>query len=213
MIRIGLVDGALPPDWPDLDRQSRFCTPDGEAFAGEHACAMARTIGRHARAARISNAVVFPGRLGTSLDIVCRALAWLAEDPPDIVLCAFGTAGTSPDLAMAVARLQTQGATVVASSPARGEAVYPAALYGVVSVQGDARCADGELSRLDLPLATFGACPRATGTDGIGGASAAAAHLAGLLAAEKHTSPTPGLSSLDPYVRYRGRERRTTEGS
>ncbi|GAB4512773.1 MAG: hypothetical protein Tsb0019_09700 [Roseibium sp.] len=212
MIRIGLVDGALPADWPGLDRQGRFCAAGGADFAGRHAAAMARTIARHAPSVRVSNAVVFPGRLSTSLDIVCAALAWLAEDPPDIVLCAFGTPRSSPELAVAVARLQKDGAIVVASSPARGEAVYPAAFRGVVSVQGDARCASGELSRLDLPHAVFGACPVAAGAPDIRGASPAAAHLAGLLAAEKRASRSSGLSSLEAHVRYHGREMRSAQG-
>ncbi|MEO9775631.1 hypothetical protein [Roseibium sp.] len=211
MTRIGLVDGALPPAWPDLAGQDWFCEADGAPHSGDHAVAMTRTIRARANAVDVLNAVVFPGRLSTSLEAICNALAWLAEDPPDIVLCAFGMARSSADLAIAIARLQREGAIIVASAPAQGGSVYPAALYGVVSVQGDARCAPGELSRLDLPHATFGACPQAAGSCGIRGASTAAAHVAGLLA---HRDPALSASAsalLEPHIRYRGRERRNDQ--
>lgn len=207
MTRIGLIDGALPADWPGLERQAWLCEADGTPHAGQHAAAMARTIQSHAPEAAIVNAVVFPGRLATRLPYLRTALDWLADTPPDLVLCAFGMARSSVDLSIAVSRLQQAGTIVIASAPARGELVYPAALYGVVSVQGDARCVPAELSRLDLPHAVFGACPEAAGYQDIRGASPAAAHAAGLLAAcergRDHVS-----ACLEGFVRYRGRERR-----
>ena len=207
MIRIGLVDGALPMDWPGLERQAWFCETDGTPHAGQHAAAMAQTLQAHAAEAKIVNAVVFPGRLVTTLPYVRAAFDWLADTPPDIVLCAFGMMRSSVELGLAVARLQQAGTTVLASAPARGGVVYPAALYGVLSVQGDARCASSELSRLDLPHAVFGACPEAVGHPDIRGASPAAAHAAGMLAAREEATAW-GVRSLEGAVRYRGRERR-----
>jgi hypothetical protein len=209
LIRIGLIDGALPPDWPGLSGESKFCEADDAGFAGGHAIAMAQTIQAHAADVEVWNAVVFPGRLATSLESVRDALMWLGEDPPEIVLCAFGMTRASVELAVAVSRLQRSGTVVVASAPARGDAtVYPAALHGVITVQGDARCGPKELSRLDLPHATFGACPRAAGTGNICGASPAAAHVAGLLAHELKAKAGPASICLEPHVRFRGRERR-----
>lgn len=207
MIRVGLIDGALPEDWPGLERQARFCEADGTPHAGTHAAAMARTIRAHAPEARFVNAVVFPGRLATSLQHVCAALDWLADDPPGIILCAFGMARSSVDLGITVSRLQQAGTTLVASAPARGGLTYPATLYGVLSVQGDARCKPEELSRLDLPQAVFGACPEAAGFPEIRGASPAAAHAAGLLAASEGETGR-GARCLEGCVRYRGRERK-----
>jgi len=208
MTRIGLIDGALPQDWPGLTVQARFCEVDGTDHACMHATAMARTVQAHAGEVSIVNAAVFPGRLATSLHHVRAALHWLADNPPDIVLCAFGLARSSVDLGLAVSGLQQAGATIIASAPARGGPIYPAGLYGVMSVQGDARCAPGDLSRLDLPHAVFGACPQATGAPDIRGASAAAAHVAGLLAACEEATTGRASSCLETYVRYRGRERR-----
>lgn len=208
MTRVGLIDGALPSDWPGLAGQEWFCAQDGAELASAHAIAMAQTVCSHAKDVQMLNAVVFPGQLSTSLQSVCDALSWLAEDPPDIVLCAFGMARSSIEMSVAVARLQQAGSLIVGSAPARGGNAYPAAIDGVLSVQGDARCGLDELSRLDLPHAVFGACPIAVGPEDIRGASAAAAHLAGLLAKSAQESEGNALYGLQTFVRYRGRERR-----
>lgn len=208
MIRVALVDGALPEDWPGLERQQRFCDADGERFAVDHAIAMARTIQHYSGPVSLVNAVVFQGRLATSVGTVCDALDWLAEDPPDLILCAFGMNQTTAELAVAVSRLQRDGTVFVASAPSRGEAVYPAGLFGVMSVQGDTRCRPGELSRLDLPHAKYGASPKAIGDEALRGASPAAAHLSGLLAAEMPEARGPISARLENHVRYRGRERK-----
>lgn len=210
MIRIGLIDGALPKDWPGLERQAWFCESDGTPHAGMHASAMAKTFQAHAPYVQIVNAVVFPGRLATSHIPVCATLDWFCKDPPEIVLCAFGMARSSVELGIVVARLQQAGSTIIASAPARGGLVYPAALYGVLSVQGDARCGLQELSRLDLPHAVFGACPEAAGFPEIRGASPAAAHAAGLLAACQAEAGR-GARCLEGHVRYRGRGWRREE--
>jgi hypothetical protein len=80
-----------------------------------------------------------------------------------------------------------------------------------LSVQGDARCAPEELSRLDLPQASYGACPVAVGAPDIRGASPAAAHLAGILAKSIGTSAGEPTAGLEDFVRYRGREQRRHE--
>lgn len=206
MIRIGLIDGALPLDWPGLKDQRWFCSGDGAPVAQTHAEAMAAMVSGYCREVEFHNAVVFPGRLGTSVEAVCGAFHWFAETQPDIVLCSFGTARTSLDLGLRIARLLVNGSLVVASAPARGEKVYPAALPGVVSVQGDARCAPGEFSRLDLPHADFGACPEIPRYPGIRGASAAAAHIVGQLAVARSQNGHAGTDSLLAAVRYHGRE-------
>ncbi|MCK7615503.1 hypothetical protein [Roseibium sediminicola] len=207
MIRTGLIDGALPKDWPGLEHQAWFCESDSTPHAGMHAAAMAKTIQSHAPDIKLVNAVVFPGRLAAAHIQVCAALDWFCKDPPDILLCAFGMARSSVELGLAVARLQRAGSILIASAPARGGLVYPAGLYGVLSVQGDARCGPQELSRLDLPQAVFGACPEAVGFSEIRGASPAAAHAAGLLAACQ-VETGRGARCLEGAVRYRGRERR-----
>lgn len=211
MIRVGLIDGALPPDWPGVTARRRFCTIDGADLSRKHASAMATTIGAYCEDFEIINAVVFPGSLSTTLGMVCDALEWLGDDPPDIVLCSFGSARASVELSVMTSRLQNAGSLVVASAPARGNPVFPAAYPDVISVQGDARCGPGEISRLDLPQATYGACPQALGVPEIRGASAAAAHAAGLLAQSGTTSAPVSSGDLLQHVRYTGRERKSPE--
>ncbi len=209
MIRIGLIDGALPDARADLFDQIRLCEADGSPAAENHAGAMADTIRAQAGEVHFVNAVVFPGRLATSVATVCAALDWLVENPPEIVLCSFGMALPSVELTAKTHALLQAGSLIVASAPARGEPVYPAAIDGVVSVQGDARCLPGELSRLDLPQATYGACPAATCNPDIRGASVAAAHMAGLLAKHWRGTADNTLAALETAIRYHGRERRT----
>jgi hypothetical protein len=208
MIRVGFIDGALPADWPGLASQNRFCEPDGAPLAEVHAKAMAATVTGYRDDLEIINAVVFPGKLVTSVENVCSALDWFAEDPPEIVLCSFGTTRSSLHLSLMTARLLLSGCLVVASAPARGEMVYPAGTPGVVSVQGDARCAPGEFSKLDLPHAQFGACPAVDGYPDIQGASAAAAHVAGQLAADWNLADEKRIDALLTTIKYHGRERR-----
>jgi len=209
MIRIGLIDGPLPKDFPDLAGQARFCPEDGSPHARHHAMAMAETIRSHRDRIAFINAAVFPGQLSTSLQAVCDALDWLASSPPDIVLCSIGIARPSTELFVKINAFLQAGSLVVASAPARGNKVYPAAIDGVISVQGDARCGPKDLSRLDLPNAAFGACPVAAGHPDIRGASPAAAHMAGHLAQNWQGSAAETLEALGPAIRYRGRERRT----
>lgn len=210
MIRVGLVDGALPEDFPGLGASRLFCPHDGAVAATHHATAMAATIASHAPDVGFLGAVVFAGRLATSLQSVCDALHWLAADPPDIVLCSFGMANASLELLLAAARLQQAGCVIVASAPARGAPVFPAAFDDVISVQGDARCRPDEISRLDLPQAAYGASPVAHGHPDVRGASAAAAHLAGLLAGAGPVSIGSAARTLGGFVRYTGCERKTS---
>lgn len=210
MIRVGLVDGALPAGTPGLVASRSFCPNDGNPLAATHASAMAATIALHAPDACLVSAAIFPGRLAANLQTVCDALDWLAGDPPHLVLCSFGMAHSSLELFLAVSRLQQAGSLIVASAPARGSPVYPAALEGVISVQGDARCGPNELSRLDLPQATYGACPVAHDYPDIRGASAAAGHVAGLLASAGRKSGAPAEETLRGSIRHVHRERKTS---
>jgi hypothetical protein len=97
---------------------------------------------------------------------------------------------------------------LIASTPARGAPVYPAAYPGVLRVTGDARCGPAEVSALGGVPADYGACVR--DVDGTpGGASLAAAHVTGLLAAGLAAAATDAAVVLGRAVRFRARERRT----
>ncbi|WP_321333875.1 hypothetical protein [Breoghania sp.] len=204
MTRVALLDGPLPVSYPALCAQKRFIKADGATAACAHALAMATTILRHAPDVEFINAIVFPGRLATSVSCLCDALEWIAQDPPEIVLCSFGLARSSLELEMRISALQAAGTLFVASSPVHREKIYPAAYADVLSVQGDARCKPSELSQLGLPGARYGACVIAPEAPGVQGASVAAAHVGGVLAASWRGRPDTTLQAFGRRIRYRG---------
>lgn len=209
MSLVALVDGLLRPDHPAFAEAVDLTgAAVAESPAGRHALAMASAIGQGAPGARILSLAVFAGTLATRAEILARALSVAAEREVDIVHCSLGLARDDPGVAAAVARLLQKGAVVVAAAAARGGPVWPAALPGVIAVQGDARCGPGEWSRLHLPTADYGADPRLAGDPAIGGASVAAAHLTGIIAASGVLGERDARRMLDDGAAHIGRERR-----
>ncbi len=211
MTRIALIDGPL--------QVGEFgCTeivdPDGLAVfqspAGRHASAVAATIRAEAPSAEILSIPVFRGKLSARVQDLCTALDLARQSRAPIVHCSLGLARNDAAVASAVHALS--GRIVVASAPARGDPVWPAALPEVFAVQGDARCAPGEWSVLDLPSADYGACPRPTGAGHIAGASIAAARMTGILAARGELSADGARAWLHAAGSFYGRERRTETG-
>lgn len=203
-LRVALVDGPLAPDHPRLGRRLALREGPAESPAGLHAAALAGAVLRHAPEAVIDSLVVFDGGLSTDAASVAAALG--AAGGAEVVLCAFGLARDDPAIAAATAALLARGALVVAASPARGGPVWPAAIPGVIAVQGDARCGPEHWSH--LAPGRFGACPAAGA--GVRGASAAAGHLAGHLARliADRGSREEALSALEAGAAFRGPERR-----
>lgn len=203
---IALIDGPLATETPGLAARVDLCElhpQAAESPAALHASHMAAAIRANAPKVRLLGISVFPGRLATSLTTVAEALRRAAESEAEIVHCSFGHAEASPLLTDAVAAVLAAGKLLVASAPARGVPVYPAGYDGVLSVQGDARCAPGQWSLLDLPGARFGACPGGPGAL-VRGASLAAAHFTGLLA---RACGQEGTDAMLQTPSFTGRER------
>ncbi|UWQ26848.1 hypothetical protein K3553_18875 (plasmid) [Leisingera aquaemixtae] len=203
---IALIDGPLAADTSGLASRMDLCELHpgaAESPAALHASHMAAAIRVNAPEAQFLGLSIFPGRLSTSLATLAEALRRAAESEAEIVHCSFGHGEARPLLAEAVAAVLAAGKLLVASAPARGAPVYPAGCDGVLSVQGDARCASGQWSLLDLPGARFGACPGAPGAP-VRGASLAAAHFTGLLA---RASLQDGIEAMLQTPAFRGRER------
>ncbi|WP_264214558.1 subtilisin-like serine protease QhpE [Leisingera thetidis] len=203
---IALIDGPLPASTPGLSARADVCTLHpraAESPAALHASHIAAAIRANAPAARLLGFSIFPGRLATSAATVADALHRAAESEAAIVHCSFGHASASPALAEGVAAVLHTGKLLVASAPARGTPVYPAACEGVLAVQGDARCSPGQWSLLNLPGARYGACPGNPGAV-VRGASLAAAHFTGLLA---RACAQDGLESMLQTPAFTGRER------
>ncbi|WP_291730419.1 hypothetical protein [Leisingera sp. F5] len=203
---IALIDGPLAADTPGLACRTDICKPHPRAAdspAALHASHMAAAIRTNAPKARLLNLTIFPGRLATSLATVAKALHRAAESEAAIIHCSFGHTDANPLLTDAVAAVLQAGKLLVASAPARGAPVYPAACNGVYSVQGDARCAPGQWSLLNLLGAQFGACPGGPEMP-VRGASLAAAHFTGLLARARMGC---GVRAFLQIPAFTGRER------
>lgn len=134
--------------------------------------------------ARFGVAQVFGAALRTDCVTVARALDWLLEQGVAVVNLSLGVRQDHPLLRTACERALAQGCILIASTPARGEPVFPAAYPGVIRVMGDARCAPGQHSALLLPHADLGACVLPPGGQRAqAGASLGCAHLSGRAAA------------------------------
>jgi len=209
MIRVGLVDTGIGPSLGRSVAAAKafIATPPG-GNAYSHGTTVARVILHHAPHARLLSAQAFGPRDRADAAAVAEALRWLIAERARLVNLSLGLAHDREALRAAVAEALAAGLILIASTPARGAPVYPAAYPGVLRVTGDARCQPGEISALGGVPADYGACPR--DLDGTpGGASLAAAHVTGLLARGLSAARNDAAAILDRAVRFRGRERRT----
>ena len=148
----------------------------------------------------------------TSGSAVAAALDWAVARGARLIHMSLGLAADRAVLAAAVARAADAGCVLVASTPARGAAVYPATYPGVLRATGDARCAPGELSALGPRL--FGGCPRLAladiGQSGFGrGASIGAAWVSRAILEERVDATAAAVASaLTARARHLGRERK-----
>jgi subtilisin family serine protease len=207
-IWVGLIDTpiaaslagsiAAAKDFADLPRA-------GDAFS--HGTTVAQIILHHAPDARLLCAQAFGPGGRAEPAAVADALRWLIAARARLVNLSLGLPHDRDVLRAAVAEALAAGLILIASTPARGAPVYPAAYPGVLRVTGDARCAPGQISALGGEPADYGACPcDLKGTPG--GASLAAAHLTGLLARGLNPPGSDAAAILSRAVRFQGRERR-----
>ena len=208
-VAVGLLDTALAP---------RFAVRAARSFVAEvratgHGDALAQILCSGAPRIELLSAAVFDGRAPASADAVADGLHWLIGQGAQLINLSFGLREDRKALRCACAQALERGVLLVASAPAQGAAVFPAAYPQVLRITGDARCAPGEFSALDNGQAEFGACvggPRHRPGEPGGGASWAAAHasaaLAAWLAAGGAGEPRQQLLGL---CRYHGAERRS----
>src|ERR1700722_16393917 len=160
--RVALIDSC--GEWPGAVDAAAFIDESataacGTATRGVRRCAMgADATGHGSRLARLlsdGGAVfelmlgqVFWGKTPASAAAVAAALDWAVAGGANLIHMSLGLAADRGVLAGAVLRAVSAGCVVVASAPARGGVVYPAAYRGVIRGTGDARCGTGELSCL-----------------------------------------------------------------
>ncbi|MEM7224757.1 MAG: S8 family serine peptidase [Pseudomonadota bacterium] len=222
-IAVGILDSGLDADLAPRASSAFRLGADGTvetAAAAPDAIGHGNVLARHilaaAPSATLINAQVFSERLASAPKTIAAGLDWLVAERARVINLSFGVREDRAVLRHACARALDAGAILVAAAPARGALPYPAAYPGVLSVQGDARCAPGQVSRLGDPLPEFGTLARSLVAlpEGslFGGASWAASHFTGLVAAYLTAHPEGDLAQVrdhfDRIATYRGPERR-----
>ena len=166
--RAALIDSC--GEWPGAVAEAAFVDEGGGTGARTvRSCAAGLdAMGHGSRVARLLTdgdaefelmlGQVFLGKAPASAAVVAAALDWAVEGGAGLIHMSLGLAADRAVLAEAVLRAVGAGCVVVASAPARGGVVYPAAYPGVIRGTGDARCGPGELSCLGPGF--FGGCPR-----------------------------------------------------
>jgi len=195
----------------DGARSVRWCATEADATG--HGSRVARLLMEEACAFELMLAQVFLGALPASAATVAAAVDWAVTGGANLIHMSLGLAADRAVLGGAVLRAVGVGCVVVASVPARGGVVYPAAYPGVIRGTGDARCGPGELSCLGPGF--FGACPRwlasgvQDGTGSVAGASVGAAWVTRSILSEP-TGRDAGevIDSMTAKAKYLGRERR-----
>lgn len=181
-IRVAIVDSGI--NFPTHARRN-FSVVAADANALGHGSAIARRVLAAAPDAELLDARIFAASDRCDPARVVAAIDWAVELGAQVINLSFGQRAPNAALRAACTRAAVAGVLLVASAPARGRPVFPAAYANCIAVSGDARCAAAELSWLGAPGIDFGACPR---IDDMrpelgGGASFAAARVSGRIAA------------------------------
>ena len=158
-VRVGIVDGGVGTVAPErLAASARFVTDhDGDVdMIRETHLGPALRHGELVAAlvlAAAPTAILIDARVASATDrptarSVAAAIDWCVAEGARIVNLSLGLVDDRAVLRDACARALAGGVTLIAAAPARGAAVYPAGYPGVLSVCGDARCADAQWSLL-----------------------------------------------------------------
>lgn len=210
-VRVGLIDGALDLSQGDAV-YAAFGSEPLRADERGHGSQIARCLLAHAPQVRLAVAQVFGRSRETTVDAVLDGLYWLIGQGVQLINMSFGMPAASPRLAQACRDAADAGIVLVASAPARGAPVYPAAFAHCIAVTGDARCAPGDVTWLATAAADFGTHPliEPGHPERGGGASIATARMSGLIAAMLQAGVAPGQLStrLQQAAIHVGPERR-----
>lgn len=221
-IRVGVVDSGCS-EQQAISASAAFVLADQQLWLAPaepdqlgHGTRTIEVIQALAPQAEVLSAQVFQHRLTTTAAQVAAAIDWLVEEGAQVINLSLGLRQDRAVLREACERALKQGVLICASSPARGEPVFPAHYAGVFRMTGDARCGREEISHLDTDYADFGACVLPLdNTRNLSGASLGCAHLSGHLARYRMGVEQPGLSAARQWLiersRYQGPERRGAE--
>ncbi len=177
-----------------------------------HGSKIVDVIHRLAPKAQIYMAQVFSERFTTTPAQVASAIDWLVEQDVQVINLSLGLRTDRDVLRDAVERAVAKGVLLCASSPAKGDPVYPSHYPGVLRTTGDARCAPEEWSLLGTQYADFGAHVRCLDGE-ISGASIGTAYICGHIAQFLIAQPEASRAALGKHLKsnasYFGAEQRT----
>jgi len=207
-IKVGIVDSGFSAQMVGAERvidAQGFTLEDGAlqqvtAIDDQlgHGSSILEVINSQAPEAEIAVAQVFRERLTTTALQVAAAIEWLVEQQVDLINLSLGLRNDREPLRLACEAAIDCGIVVCASTPARGDPVYPAAYPGVFRMTGDARCEPDQISCLKTRYADFGGYVKAR--NGVVGASAGCAHLTGHIARYLSEGGDPASELIDRWL-------------
>ena len=161
------------------------------------------------------HAKIFHDRPVATPVLVAAGLSWLKTQAVHVVCMSLGLKHDRLVLAQACQDALAENIVLVAASPTQGPRIYPAAYRGVIAATGDARCALGQISRLNhhaKPVyGNWCASPEQTGLRR-GGASIGCAVQTGIIARILGEQGSCSLAELETMLNRRaihqGREYR-----
>jgi hypothetical protein len=187
----------------------RFASSETDSFG--HGTAVAHLVVDRATQCSLLSAEVFSAARPTAAQVVAEAIIWCVEAGARIINLSLGLRDDRRTLRESCQAAISQDVLLVASHPARGPATYPAIYPGVLAVNGDIRCGEGECSCL-VHNQLYGASPLPPRGFSGGGASYAAARITGQAAAffETYSDATSAdlRTHLQAVALFHGREHR-----
>jgi len=209
-VTIGIVDSGFgfvksPATGVDRVRNSQAFRYDEGVVTGPviedqlgHGSALLEVIAEQAPEVEFAIAQIFTERLTTTPAQVAAAIDWLVEQGVDVINLSLGLRNDRDNLRIACEKAVAAGVILCASTPAKGDPVYPAAYPGVFRMTGDARCSVTQISSLKTQYADFGGYVKAR--NGVIGASAGCAQMAGHIGRYLTQGGEPSPEAVDHWL-------------
>ena len=176
-----------------------------------HGTAVASLILATASRCSLLSAQVFDAARPTAARVIAAAVDWCVAEGARVINLSLGLRDDRRVLRESCLGAISRDVLLVASHPARGAVTYPAVYPGVLAVTGDIRCGEGDCSSIEHDR-LFGASAMPPNGFSGGGASYAAARMAGLAAFFFEVNPAATSmdfkNHLQAIVRFHGREQR-----
>lgn len=220
-VKVAIIDSGIGPglDAAVGARVAMCLADDGQVqcSAGDrtdsigHGTAVASLILARASRCSLLSAQVFYAARPTAARVIAAAIEWCVAEGARVVNLSLGLLDDRRVLRESCLAAISRDVLLVASHPVRGATTYPAVYPGVLAVTGDIRCGEGDCSSIARNL-LFGASPMPPDGFSGGGASYAAARMAGLAAAFFDAYPAATVldfrNHLQAIARFHGREHR-----